>query len=42
MENLESLLWIPAIISAVGVGAVIAKDYIKGYKMEKDIKWKSK
>ena len=37
MENLESLLWIPAIISAVGVGVVITKEYINGHRMEKQI-----
>tara|TARA_Y100000310_G_scaffold316947_1_gene369251 strand:- start:7289 stop:7525 length:237 start_codon:yes stop_codon:yes gene_type:complete len=37
MEDLESLLWITAILSAAGIIAVIAKDYIDGYRMEKKI-----
>lgn len=38
MEDLESILWIPAIICAIGVTVNIAKEYIDGFRMARKLK----
>ena len=37
MENLESILWVPAILTAMSVITVIAKEYIDQVRMIKKI-----
>lgn len=38
MENLESILWVPAILTAMSVITVIAKEYIDQVSTIKEIK----
>ena len=37
MENLENLLWVPAILMAVATGASIIAPYIRARRLEKRI-----